>query len=233
MDENINCSEMNLQERRIYAAECSAGTSHSTIKSFILRLINSRHFKGRILDYGAGKGDLLELISKQGLFESLSGVDIMKRPAKLGEHIIWHQQDLNESLQIKNELTNLVICSEVIEHLENPRATFRELHRILARKGHLLLTMPNQESIRSISALLLGGHFSHFLGNSYPAHITALLKLDLERLCEETGFLPPQFYYTNSGLIPRLTRISWQRISFGLLRGRLFSDNIGMIAQKK
>ena len=38
--------------------------------------------------------------------------------------------------------------------------------------------MPNQESIRSYAGLIFAGHFTHFLGACYPAHITALLRMD-------------------------------------------------------
>ncbi len=222
-----------LLDRRLFAAECAGGTSSSAVKSLILSLIECRQFKGSLLDYGAGKGELLRLLIKSCCFENLGGADIIQRPSDLSDDVKWYQQDLNEPLRIQGEPPSLVICSEVIEHLENPRSTFRELNRILSPKGHLLLTMPNQESIRSFSALLVGGHFAAFLGSSYPAHITALLRLDLDRICEETGFLPPKYYYTNSGGIPKLPNVSWQHISFGILRGRLFSDNIAMIAQKK
>lgn len=222
-----------LRDYRLYAADCSGGTSSSSIKRLIISLIKSNHFEGKVLDYGAGRGELLGLLSREEIFQQLSGADILERPEHLSAEIAWYRQDLNESLQINGELPNLVVCSEVIEHLENPRATFRELYRILAPEGHLLLTMPNQESIRSYSGLLSAGHFTHFLGDSYPAHITALLRLDLKRICEETGFASSSFYYTNVGGIPKLPKITWQRVSLGVLRGRLFNDNIAMIVQKR
>jgi 2-polyprenyl-3-methyl-5-hydroxy-6-metoxy-1,4-benzoquinol methylase len=225
--------QKSLHDQRVYAAACAGGTSSSSVKALIVKIIKRERIKGNVLDYGAGQGELLNLLSHEGIFHKLSGADIFEKPACIGEDILWYQQDLNESLQIDGDLPNLVICSEVIEHLENPRATFRELHRLLAPGGHLILTMPNQESIRSFSGLFFGGHFTYFLGNSYPAHITALLKLDLERICEETGFSPPSFCYTDVGGIPKLPSITWQKVSFGLMRGRLFSDVIAMIAQKK
>jgi SAM-dependent methyltransferase len=233
MEHKEHLFESTLLDRRLFAAECAGGTSPSSIKVLILRLIQSRGITGAALDYGAGKGELLALLTKQNIFNRLSGADIFQRPPQLSEDVVWYQQDLNEPIQIEGDPPTLVICSEVIEHLENPRATFREFYRILPPKGHLLLTMPNQESIRSFSGLLFGGHFTHFLGNSYPAHITALLRLDLKRICEETGFLSPTFYFSNSGGVPKFPSISWQSISFGTLRGRFFSDNIAMIAEKK
>ena len=76
------------------------------------------------------------------------------------------------------------------------------------------------------------GHFVDFLDGSYPAHITALVRRDFQRLCQEAGFEPPRFSYTNHGGVPRLPRLRWQTVSAGLLRGRLFSDNVLMLARK-
>jgi hypothetical protein len=94
------------------------------------------------------------------------------------------------------------------------------------------MTTPNQESVRSFAGLLMGGHFVAFLGRSYPAHITALLRKDFQRICHETCFAPPQFYYTDSGGIPKLPQVHWQSLTFGLLKGRLFSDNLAVVTRK-
>jgi hypothetical protein len=51
-------------------------------------------------------------------------------------------------------------------------------------------------------------------------------------MCGEVGFAPPRFDYTHVGAMPKLTRVTWQRVSFGLLRGRLFSDNVAMITRR-
>jgi hypothetical protein len=80
--------------------------------------------------------------------------------------------------------------------------------------------------------LLFGGHFTAFLGKSYPAHISALLQLDFKRICSESGFTPPRFDYTDSGVIPKLTHIRWQEITFGLLKGKAFSDNVAVVTTK-
>ena len=120
----------------------------------------------------------------------------------------------------------------MIEHLENPRAVFREFHRLLRPRGTLLLTTPNQESLRSLAALVLRGHFVDFLDGSYPAHITALVRKDFERIAAEAGFARPRFLYTDDGGVPRFPTMKWQTVSFGLLRGRLFSDNVLVLTQR-
>ena len=43
----------------------------------------------------------------------------------------------------------MVVSIETIEHLENPRALFRELVRALRPGGLLLVTTPNQLSVLS------------------------------------------------------------------------------------
>ena len=220
-----------LAEARRIASEKSGGTSSDIIKQLVLRLLEEEQASGSLLDYGAGRAELLQLLAGQARYSRLAGADLFPRAADLPAEIDWIQQDLNEPLAATGAF-DVVICSETIEHLENPRLVFRNLFQLLRPGGLLVLTMPNQESLRAYVALLLGGHFVHFLGDSYPAHITALLRLDLVRLCAEVGFQPPRFAFTNEGGLPKWPRLKWQRVSFGLLRGRLFSDNLAMVTRR-
>ena len=217
---------------RSLAVLASGGTSDQVIKELVLRVIRSNDINGNVLDYGSGKGELLAQLNRLKIFNTLYGVDYLERPPLLDHRIQWHVQDLNNPLEITLDSINVLIASEVIEHLENPRATFRDFYNILNKNGHLILTMPNQESIRSYGSLLIDGHFADFTSNSYPAHIVALLRLDLQRICNEVGFRPPKFYYSNYGRIPKFVGRSWQSISLGLLRGQLFSDTIAMYTSK-
>ena len=223
---------MDLHEQRRRASEASGGTSSDTIKTLVLACLDDERAAGRLLDFGAGRGELLTRLHASGRYAALAGADLFPRPNGLAAPIAWHQQDLNNALSIAPSF-DVVICSETIEHLENPRQTLRTLHGLLAPGGLLVLTMPNQESLRSYLALVVAGHFVQFLGQSYPAHITALLRLDLKRICEETGFAEPAFRYTNEVGLPKLPVVTWQTVSFGLLRGRLFSDNIAKITRRR
>lgn len=219
-----------LDQRRLDAAIASKGISTDCIKVLALNLCKKVK-TGRLLDFGAGTGELLMQIHKNDTYDTLAGVDIFPRPENLPKDIKWHQQDLNREFDI-GEKFDVVVSTEVIEHLENPRATMRNICRLLVPDGYVILTTPNQNSLRSLLALTFGGHFAAFLGASYPAHITALTRIDLERICLESGFHQVVFHYTNSGGIPKMPHIKWQKISFGLLKGKLFSDNIALVAKK-
>jgi SAM-dependent methyltransferase len=222
---------MRLIESRRRAAELSGGTSSETIKRFVRRMLRESGASGTLIDFGAGKGELLKLLYGLEKIKDLTGVDLMDRPPDLPNAIRWYSQDLNEPMAIDRQF-DIAVCSETIEHLENPRQVFRSLHTLLRPGGTLILSMPNQESIRSLVGLLFRGHFTHFQGDCYPAHITAILRLDLFRICGETGFSAPQFFYSNDGGIPKFPRVSWQSVSGGVLRGRFFSDTLGMVSKK-
>jgi 2-polyprenyl-3-methyl-5-hydroxy-6-metoxy-1,4-benzoquinol methylase len=222
--------DTDLYSFRMRAARCSGGTSRGEIKKLVLDIMKSNGVQGKVLDFGAGGGELISILAERGLSE-LSAVDILERPSDLPERVVWYRRDLNEPLNLE-DLFDAVICSEVIEHLENPRSVFRNIAGILKPKGSLILTMPNQENIRAFLTLMFRGHFASFLEHEYPAHITALLRLDLVRICRETGFTDPAcYYYADYGWMP-LTKMTWQKFSFNILGGRLFSDAVGIIVRK-
>ena len=225
-------AKQKMKNQRLYASIKSGGRSDFIITSKVINTLKNLDTKNKsLLDFGSGKGGLLSILFKSFKFKKLCGADLYKKPKKLSNKINWHRQDLNKVLKI-SEKFDFVICSETIEHLENPRQTLRNIYNLMKPKGTLILTMPNNESIRGIVGMIFGGHYALFLGNSYPAHITALLKLDLIRICKEIGFSNLSFFCTDHGYIPKFTRFTWQNVSFGFLKGKYFSDIILMVAKK-
>jgi 2-polyprenyl-3-methyl-5-hydroxy-6-metoxy-1,4-benzoquinol methylase len=222
-----------LLERRTAAAYASRGTSGDAIYEAALSLAHGMDLSGRVLEFGAGTGTLLGKLLDRGCRGTLTGADLLPRPRDLADQVGWIQADLNAPLPCADGSFDAIVSTEVIEHLENPRAVFREFSRVLRPGGQLLLTTPNQESIRSLASLIVRGHFVAFLDESYPAHLTALLRRDLTRLCSEAGFDSPRFSYTDVGAVPKWTSLQWQSIGFGLLTGRLFSDNVLMLTRRR
>lgn len=222
---------MELEVARRHASTLSGGTSPETIKALVLQCLEHERARGSLLDFGAGRGQLLMRLHHTGRFDRLAGIDLFARPSDMPPAIAWYEHDLNDDAPLDHQF-DVVVCSETIEHLENPRHVFRTLHQFTRPGGILVLTTPNQECLRSYAGLIFAGHFTQFLGSCYPAHITALVRMDLRRLCDEVGFERPEFYFTDEGSIPKFPSITWQSISLGLLRGRLFSDNLGMVTRR-
>ena len=221
-----------LEERRMQAALASGGTSTANIHLALLTKARELGLSGDVLDFGAGTGELTARLAASGLTLRLTAIDLLPPAVVNSQAVTWLQADLNGLVPLPAHSFDAIVSAEVIEHLENPRATFREFHRLLRPGGYLLLTTPNQESLRSLASLALRGHFVDFLDSSYPAHLTALVRRDFERIADETGFEAPAFSYTTTGAVPRLPRITWQDLSFGRLRGRRFSDNLVVVARK-
>ena len=219
-----------LYEYRFRSALLSKGISSDPLYSAVISKIKNKN--GHLLEFGAGRGALLERVRSDGFCGEITAVDILPVPENLPDQFKWIQCDLNNPINLRDETFDLIISTEVIEHLENPRSVFREFNRLLRPGGEVIVTTPNNESMRSYLSLVLRGHFASFQDSCYPAHITALLRKDIIRVCSETGFEHPRFDYTNNGGIPGFPHISWQKISFNLLKGRLFSDNILAMTSK-
>ncbi len=144
----------------------------------------------------------------------------------------WVQGDLNDRLPIGDRSFDLVVAAEVIEHLENPRAMCREIFRLLRPGGRLVLSTPNNESWRSIVALVVRGHFVAFGDTSYPAHITPLVRQDLDHVLTEAGFVDRSFSFSDVGGIPGMPARTWQTLLGGRAKGVRFSDNVVVTARR-
>lgn len=221
-----------LKVWRQHSAQASGGTSGDYIYNMFELALREHGAVGKVLDYGAGIGGLSRRLFGMRMFESVTSVDIMPAPDGLELVGDWHSQDLNEPTAFSNGSFDVIVSAEVIEHLENPRAVVREWFRLLKSGGLLLFSTPNNESLRSILALVCRGHYAAFGDASYPAHITPLLRKDIERILQEAGFQAPRFFFSDCGTIPRLRQITWQRVSWGGLAGLRFSDNVLSVARK-
>jgi len=219
-----------LESARQQAAEASGGISNDAIYSAIVRALDEVRAGGSVLDLGAGTGSFARRLLHSQRFDRVSAADLMECPADLD--LDWIRADLNDPLPLPSESFDTIVAAEVIEHLENPRAMAREVFRLLRPGGHAIISTPNNESWRSLLSLWLRGHHIAFLDVSYPAHITALVRKDVERILVEAGFEKPTFRFTNEGGIPGTPTITWQKISAGMLRGLRYSDNVIAIARK-
>jgi 2-polyprenyl-3-methyl-5-hydroxy-6-metoxy-1,4-benzoquinol methylase len=220
-----------LEQARLHASELSGGTSSDAIYQAILHAVEDLDLHGSVLDFGAGTGALTRRLLQSGRFASVAAADLMTRPANL-DPVDWMRADLNDPLPAADKSFDSVIAAEVIEHLENPRAMAREIFRLLKPGGTAIISTPNNESWRSLISLLVRGHHVAFCNGSYPAHITALLRKDLERIFGEAGFETLKFRCSNYGGLPGKPTLSWQRATGGLLDGLRFSDNIIAICRK-
>lgn len=123
-----------------------------------------------------------------------------------------------------------VVAVEVIEHLENPRAFVRELARCVRHGGHVVVTTPNQLSALSLATPALRRRHAAFQDVHYPAHLVALLEVDLVRMANEAGLVNVRITYTCTGRIVFTPR-HYPRALASCLPCWL-SDNVVLVARR-
>jgi 2-polyprenyl-3-methyl-5-hydroxy-6-metoxy-1,4-benzoquinol methylase len=228
----MRSSETPLHAKRKAAAETSAGLSADFLYDKYEQIIREYNLSGLVLDFGAGQGFLTRRLINMRRFSSIVAADILPKPFDMPPEVHWIDADLDESLAVSDRSFDVILCCEVIQCLENPRAVAREFFRLLRPTGTVIISTPNNESVRALAALWVRGNFVDFGASNYPFHKTAMLKTDLDRLLAEAGFERREFLFSNHGGLPKMLSLTWQRVSGGLLWGKRFSDNIFAIAQK-
>lgn len=226
---------MNIHSYRLEAAKLSGGISNSDIYSAALAAARaSKPDAKSILDFGSGVGVFLDPLIAAFPEAEIAGADILERSATVPRSAQWYTGDLNDRLPIADGAFDLISAIEVIEHLENPRHVLREIYRMLRPGGIAIMTTPNTGSIRSLLTFVVRGHHANFDDTNYPAHITQVTETDFKRAGTEAGFGAPDFFYTDVGSVPKFLDLKWQRLPIAgeKLKGKLFSDNLGVILQK-
>ncbi len=208
----------------------SGGDSEPAVHRLIARVVESLNIRGELLvDVGCGQGKLWHRLSAR--FARCVGIDAVRYPG-LPPDIEWCQTQLDSSgIPLPNEVADVVVCSETIEHVENPRALMRELSRLAKPDAWLIVTTPNQLSCSSLLTLIVKHRFSYFQDVHYPAHLTALLEVDLTRMAAECGLTDSTIEYTLSGRVPFTGRHYPKFLSN--VFPRALSDNVLLAARKR
>ena len=110
-------TNLDIHQRRVEAAEYSAGLATSEVHSIVEQVIQSHRLGGRMLDYGAGLGALTRRLIALQCFDEVAAADIMAVPPDLATTVDWIEQDLNVPLPNDGNAFDVVVAAEVIEHL--------------------------------------------------------------------------------------------------------------------
>jgi SAM-dependent methyltransferase len=191
-------------------------------------LAGRRTAGGLLLDVGCGTGGLWPCL--RGQFDRYVGADVVRYDVFPHEAEFLAVDLDGGRVPWPDGGADVVAAVETIEHLENPRAFLRELVRLTAPGGWVIVTTPNQLSLLSKLTLVLKNRFNAFQDGDYPAHLTALLEIDLRRMAGEVGLTEAAVLYNRQGRIPG-TPWHYPRLVSRLLP-RACSDNVMLIARK-
>lgn len=98
--------------------------------------LSRKYTRGHVLDVGAGSGALLDLIP------SAVGIDLVSRHSRVLAASI-------DNLPYHGNSFETIFATDVLEHLPDDTlfAGLKEINRVLAPGGHLILAVPNNEKL--------------------------------------------------------------------------------------
>lgn len=204
----------------------SDGASHGAIYTAVVDALGDRTVGARIIDVGCGRFSLQPAVRGARRYIGVDGVAYPGIP----EDANLILADLDGALPLADGSGDVVVSVETIEHLENPRALMRELARIVRPGGTVVVTTPNQLSALSLLTLVVRQRFGAFQDVHYPAHRTALLPVDLQRIAAEAGLIDVRISYTGAGRMLFTSR-HYPRPLAGLAP-RLCSDSVIVRARR-
>lgn len=115
----------------------------------------------QVIDCGCGDGSLLKVVSARVPCGEKYGLDIADSvPEGLRSSVRFQQQDLGQPVPdwMRGQF-DLVLCSEVIEHVENDGAVLDNLFQLTRPGGYVVLTTQTGRIYRTEQFL---GHLRHY-----------------------------------------------------------------------
>lgn len=164
---------------------CAPGT-HAALVAMICRHVRTR---AGVLDLGAHSGALLLRLRDQG-FTDLTGVDLDTTQFAVPE-ANFLRADLNQEFaQALHRRFHLITCTDVIEHLDNPRAFLAEARGLLDDGGYLALSLPNVAFWEGRCKFLLKGELWGFGEKNYriQRHISPITFTIMRMMAQEIGY---------------------------------------------
>jgi SAM-dependent methyltransferase len=193
---------MNQTEYHAQNITYDAGNSYEKVK----RLLDFEHGpKLRILDVGSGSGLLGEKLLSFG--HIVTGLDVNKSAADR----VWVKMcDITRPWPVDAQSFDMVICTDVAEHLERPEYILTEARRVLKSNGVLIFGVPNHFDIRQRLLQLFGKGIVHWdnlrhgqTAWSY-AHLRFFTLPDLHQFFHQYGWtiIESQFNFMGAGIVP-------------------------------
>jgi 2-polyprenyl-3-methyl-5-hydroxy-6-metoxy-1,4-benzoquinol methylase len=141
-----------------------------------------------ILEVGCGDGSFTRSLAEHS--SRVTAVDIsasqIERNIRAHPEINFIQHDVAQPFPFGNETFDVIWCSEVLEHLFDPGFAMREMQRVLAHGGRLLLTVPYHGMFKDVLIALFKWE-EHFAPTN--PHIRFFTRKTLVQLAASAGFV--------------------------------------------
>src|SRR3989344_5375909 len=153
-----------------------------------------------ILDVGCSSAVLTEKISKHLPKSKITGVDSYKKAIDFAKvkypHIKLLVADVH-NLPFENQTFDLVICTETLEHVIDPKRALLEIKRVLAKNGKAIISMDSGSLLFRIVWYFWTKTKGRVWQNAHLHQFNAKL---LEALIRKAGFKITKKVYSHLGM---------------------------------
>jgi len=166
---------MDSKERFYPEARFGGFTDIDGTVAFFNRVNALLHSSFVVLDVGCGRGAYSEdpvpyrknLRILKGKVAKVIGIDV-DQSAQENPFLDEFRLIRDGSWPVEDSSIDLILCDNVLEHIENPVQFFGEIHRVLRSGGLLCVRTPNRWSYIALAATLIP--------NKYHSKVTSLVQ---------------------------------------------------------
>ncbi len=159
----------------------------------------------RLLDLGCGNGTKLYEFAERGY--DIWGVDVGVDTIKVCQNLLPQGHFIQGELQNTNLPTDFfdyIRIDNALEHVPNPTEVVEKCHRLLRKRGQLLIYVPHGRSLSM--RIMKGGSISSWI----PFHLSLFTRNSLKWLTEDAGFKDIHIYgYYPTSWLP-LSFVQWK-----------------------
>ena len=160
--------------------------THSVRYQFILEKILKLNKTGKLLDVGCYPFHLGKVLRELGW--NIWGISSPHEPINNDPQIKILNID-KEKFPFNNNEFNIVLFTEVIEHILDPEFSLKEIFRILEKNGTLIITTPNKISpLITIRRIFLSGKSNKEKSSIYHYHNKEFTMEGLKKTVKNIGF---------------------------------------------
>lgn len=127
----------------------SYGPSFRHKKRLMLKLLKKYRLdkNSKILDIGCGEGSTLLYLNDES--NKLYGMDISEEAIELSKNNLmdatYFLGDITKKETLPDQKFDLIICSEVLEHITDDAVAIENISSLLKKGGYLIITVPHRK----------------------------------------------------------------------------------------
>lgn len=154
----------------------------------------------RVIDIGSGNGVLCNLLLESGY--TVAGVEYDKQGflisrnnyPKINFYNLGVGDDPSEIMKVEREPFDLVVSTEVIEHLFSPHLLPEFASRLLVDRGYLVISTPYHGYLKNLALSIFDKWDHHHTALWHGGHIKFWSRNTLTSLLEKSGFELVEFH---------------------------------------